>query len=130
MTPPRSPARRRRTAVGGVATTLAVLLAAVLATLAAASCRGGDWRVTQTYGGATSIVLVNQVQSLVALYGVAVDDRNVDRYLAADDITAANLWPRVRSARITVRFVNPYAGAPGEPPTIDWVQHVNLMNRT
>ena len=81
-------------------------------------------------GGATSIVLVNQVQSLVALYGVAVDDRNVDRYLAADDITAANLWPRVRSARITVRFVNPYAGAPGEPPTIDWVQHVNLMNRT
>lgn len=81
-------------------------------------------------GGATSIALVNHVQSLSVLYGAAVDGDHVDRYLPADEITAANLWERVRSARITVRFVNPYAGTPGEPTTIDWMQHVNLMNRT
>jgi len=81
-------------------------------------------------GGATSIALVSQVQSLTVLYGAAVDDRHVDRYLSADEVTAAGLWERVRSARITVRFVNPYAGTPGEPATIDWMQHVNLMNRT
>ena len=81
-------------------------------------------------GGASSIALVNHVQSLTVLYGAAVDDRQVDRYLSADEVTAAGLWDRVRSARITVRFANPYAGTPGEPATIDWMQHVNLMNRT
>nr|WP_297354621.1 PilW family protein [uncultured Caldimonas sp.] len=81
-------------------------------------------------GGATSIALVNQVQSFSVLYGAAVAERHVDRYLSADEVTASGLWDRVRSARITVRFVNPYAGTPGEPATIDWMQHVNLMNRT
>jgi type IV pilus assembly protein PilW len=81
-------------------------------------------------GGASSIALVNQVQSLSVLYGAAADAGHVDRYLSADEVTAAGLWNRVRSARITVRFVNPYAGTPGEPATIDWMQHVNLMNRT
>lgn len=82
-------------------------------------------------GGATNTVLVSNVTSMSVLYGTdssGVD--GVDRYLTADEVTAGALWPQVRSARLTVRFANPYASEPGESATIDWVQTVNLMNRT
>jgi type IV pilus assembly protein PilW len=81
-------------------------------------------------GGATSVVLVDGVQSMSLLYGVAGADNAVNRYMTGDEVNAAGSWTSVRSARVTVSFVNPYAGQPGEAATIDWVQTINLMNRT
>lgn len=75
--------------------------------------------------------LVSKVKSLTVLYGTDVlASGGVDRYLDAEAVTAAGLWPQVRTVRIEVRFLNPYAGTRGQPPTVDWVQTVNLMNKT
>lgn len=83
-------------------------------------------------GGATHVTLVGGVTAMSALYGTSSlsGGAGVDRYLDADEITAAGLWPQVRSVRMVVRFANPYAGQPHEPETLDWVQTINLMNRT
>jgi type IV pilus assembly protein PilW len=51
----------------------------------------------------------------------------VDRYLAAADVKAAGLWPRVRSVQLTLTFANPLA-RPGEPASVAWVQTIDLMN--
>jgi type IV pilus assembly protein PilW len=82
-------------------------------------------------GGTTTVPLVSNVTALSVRYGTDTGGTgNADRYLAASAVTAASLWPQVRTARITVTFANPFAGEAGQPATIDWIQTVNLMNKT
>jgi type IV pilus assembly protein PilW len=84
-----------------------------------------------TDGGATTTPLVSGVTGLAVLYGTDTDGSgDADRYLGAADVAAGGLWPRVRTARITLTFRNPFAGQPGQPATVSWMQTVDLMNRT
>jgi len=81
-------------------------------------------------GGATTTPLVGNVKSFSVMYGVdSAGVGNVDRYITADQVSAALLWPQVKTVQISVSFINPYASEPGEPATVDWMQTINLMNR-
>jgi type IV pilus assembly protein PilW len=84
-----------------------------------------------TDGGATTTALVSSVSALSVVYGTDTDGNgSPDRYLSAAAVTASSSWPQVKVARLTLTFLNPYAGQPGQPATIDWAQTINLMNRT
>lgn len=84
-----------------------------------------------TDGGATSTPLVSGVTALAVLYGTDTDDSgSVDRYLRAGDVAAGLLWPKVRTVRVTLALRNPFAGQPGQPATVSWVQTIDPMNRT
>ncbi len=75
--------------------------------------------------------LVGNVQSMVVTYLVDTDASPTNvayRYRSAAELTSGALWREVKAARITVSFVNPFAGQSGPPATIAWVQNVNLMN--
>lgn len=79
--------------------------------------------------GTTTTTLISTVGALSVLYGTdGSGSGNADRYLTASAVTAASLWPRVKTARLTLTFANPFAGQAGQPATIRWVQTVNLMN--
>lgn len=81
-----------------------------------------------TDGGATTTPLVGNVTGMDVRYGTdSADSGQVDRYLAAAQVKAAGLWPRVRSVQLTLTFANPLA-RPGEPATVAWVQTIDLMN--
>lgn len=81
-----------------------------------------------TDGGATTTPLVGNVTGMDVRYGTdSADSGQVDRYLAAAQVKAAGLWPRVRSVQLTLTFANPLA-RPGEPATVVWVQTIDLMN--
>ena len=81
-----------------------------------------------TDGGATTTPLVANVTGMDVRYGTdSAHGGQVDRYLAAAQVEAAGLWPRVRSVRLTLTFANPLA-RPGEPATVAWVQTIDLMN--
>jgi type IV pilus assembly protein PilW len=81
-----------------------------------------------TDGGVTTTPLVGNVTGMDVRYGTdSADSGHVDRYLSADQVKAAGLWPRVRSVQLTLTFANPLA-RPGEPATVVWVQTIDLMN--
>ena len=81
-----------------------------------------------TDGGVTTTPLVGNVTGMEVRYGTdSADSGQVDRYLAAAEVNAAGLWPRVRSVQLTLTFANPLA-RPGEPATVAWVQTIDLMN--
>ncbi len=81
-----------------------------------------------TDGGATTTPLVANVRGMDVRYGTdSTGSGQVDRYLAAAQVNAAGLWPRVRSVQLTLTFANPLA-RPGEPATVAWVQTIDLMN--
>lgn len=82
-------------------------------------------------GGTTMTALVSNVSALSIVYGTdSSASGNADRFIGASAVTAGSLWSQVRSARITVTFLNPFAGQSGQPATIVWVQSVNLMNKS
>jgi type IV pilus assembly protein PilW len=81
-----------------------------------------------TDGGATTTPLVGNVTGMDVRYGTdSAGSGQVDRYLAAAQVDAAGLWPRVRSVQLTLSFAHPLA-RPGEPATVAWVQTIDLMN--
>lgn len=74
--------------------------------------------------------LVGGISNLVVLYGVDPDGNgSINQYLAAADMTAA-LWPSVLSTRVTLTFLNPLAGQPGQPATIAFTRVISLMSKT
>lgn len=78
----------------------------------------------------TAAALVGNVAGLAVAYGTDTDsDGSADRYLPASTVTANAWWAQVRSARLTLSFVNPFAGEPGQLETIDWTHMVHLKNR-
>lgn len=76
-----------------------------------------DWDGT---GFTDPAPLVSNVVGLSVVYGTA-SGANF-RYFPASDVPK---WTDVSTARITVQFRNPFASG-----SIDWVQTVNLMNKT
>lgn len=79
------------------------------------------------YGGGTAQPLVTNVASMSVLYGVGsstTSSGSVVGYWPASSVTAAN-WPKVKSIRVTLNFVNPN----DTTSTIPWVQTINLLNR-
>ena len=82
--------------------------------------------------GAPPVTLVAGIQNVRILYGVttnaAANNGAVDTYLRADQMTAAN-WTNVVCVKMTLLFVNPLAGPPGQPATIPFERVVDVMNR-
>jgi type IV pilus assembly protein PilW len=82
--------------------------------------------------GAVPVPLVSGVTNLTIYFGVkrnfAVTDYNVDTYLTADQMLAAD-WDNVSSVRIIMTFTNPLYKAPGagQPPTITLDRVVEVM---
>jgi type IV pilus assembly protein PilW len=81
---------------------------------------------------AAPVALVNGVNSLQIYYGVkrdfAFSDYNVDTYLTADQMTAAD-WTNISSVRVQLIFVNPLANWAGQPATISFQRVVEVMAR-
>ena len=90
-------------------------------------------QLTCAVNGGTPVALVGGVAQMTVLYGVDTDgDGFADTYLSAAAITAASLWSGVRTAQITLNFLNPLTppgGAAVNLPTA-WVQTIDLMNKS
>jgi type IV pilus assembly protein PilW len=90
-------------------------------------------RLVCVFNGAAAVPLVQGLQNLQVSYGVktdfSVDNRSVDSYLRANEMTATN-WSNVISVRITLNFTNPLAGQPGQPATIPFTRVIDLMGQT
>lgn len=90
-----------------------------------------DGELTCSLNGAAPVVLVGGITRFSVLYGTESGDAgNVDRYLGADEVTRASLWPLVRTARIALTFANPNARQPGQPASTNWEQTIGLLNRS
>jgi type IV pilus assembly protein PilW len=84
-------------------------------------------------GGVTApVTLVNNVTNLEIWYGVttngAVTTNNIDSYLRANVMTAAN-WLSVTSVKVRLTFNNPLAGQPGQPATLRITRIIAVMLR-
>jgi type IV pilus assembly protein PilW len=78
----------------------------------------------------TATPLISNVSNLKILFGTDTSvEGSIDRYLTASAVATGKNWSNVKTAKITISFVNPYASSAGQPATIDWVQIVNVMNR-
>jgi type IV pilus assembly protein PilW len=91
-------------------------------------------------GGGT-VALVNNVQSFTVLYGVnststTLFDNSgaVDTYLTSSQITgnanSATFWTNIYSIKVTITFINPLAGQPGQPATIAFTRVIAIQSRT
>jgi type IV pilus assembly protein PilW len=85
----------------------------------------------------TTVQLINGVTNLQILYGVQtnpnVSNNSVDTYLNASAVTTGNYWNKVLSVKVTLSFVNPLAGQPGQAAagtTIPFTRVITLMNKT
>ena len=82
--------------------------------------------------GAAASPLVPGLQRMDVRYGVkrdlTVDNDNVDTYLQAKDLTAAD-WSNVSSVKVRLTFVNPMASQAGQPATVRFTRIVAIMGR-
>lgn len=89
-------------------------------------------RLLCSLNGADPVSLVNGIRRMDIRYGVkrdmTVDNNNVDTYLRADEMTAAD-WANASAVRIQLTFTNPLAGQPGQPATIVFTRTVAVMSR-
>ncbi len=95
----------------------------------------GNLQCTLTVGAAAAkvITLVAGVQNLQILYGVqtntASGNASADAYLDATQVGAGNYWGNVISVRVTLTFLNPLAGQPGQANTVTLNRVVDVMNK-
>jgi type IV pilus assembly protein PilW len=115
------------------------------------NCNGGTWAgagnqiytnvfsidgagnlACQLNGGAV-LPLVANVQSLKILYGVKTNFTSnngaVDSYMTSTQMTAAN-WNNVIVVNVTLTFLNPLAGQPGQAATIPFQRTIAVMAQT
>lgn len=111
--------------------------------LGAANTSGHDLVMTNTFsisasnellcstdGGATTVALVGGVAAMSALYSVDTDGNGqAYQVLKASEVIAGDYWGRVKTVRITVAMLNPYAAQAGQPATLSWQQTINVMNK-
>ena len=111
--------------------------------LGAANTSGHDLLMTNTFsisasnellcstdGGATTVALVGGVASMTALYSVDISGSGQTyQFLKASEVTAGDYWSRVKTVRITVAMLNPYAAQAGQAATLSWRQIINVMNK-
>ena len=79
------------------------------------------------------VPIVNGVQNLLIYYGVKRNavpvDYNVDTYLTADQMTAAD-WNNISSVRVILTFNNPlYKGTADQPQLIQFERVIEVMSR-
>jgi type IV pilus assembly protein PilW len=82
-----------------------------------------------------TVALVPGITGMSVLYGVesgnGMATNSVDTYLTADLVTAGNFWPQVRSVQVTLTFVNPMFGQPGQTsPTVTFTRNIAVMYKT
>jgi type IV pilus assembly protein PilW len=84
--------------------------------------------------GGAAIQLVSGISSMQILYGVqskpGSTDNSVDAYVTATNVSD---WTKVLTVKITLNFVNPLAGQPGQAAagsTIAFTRVITLMNKT
>jgi type IV pilus assembly protein PilW len=79
--------------------------------------------------------VVSGVTNLQVYYGVetniAAGNSSVDTYLDANAVTAGNYWGNVISVKLTLTYVNPLSGQPGQTSTtIPFTRVVAVMQKT
>jgi len=75
---------------------------------------------------ATTQSLVGNVSAMALLYGVDVNgDGSAYQYQAA---SAVSDWNLVKSVQVTMTFINPLGGQPGQPATMAFTRTIGLMN--
>ncbi|MDB6089136.1 MAG: putative type 4 fimbrial biosis transrane protein pilW [Gammaproteobacteria bacterium] len=96
----------------------------------------GGYLVCSPTNGGTASQLVNGLIRMDVWYGVkrdfTVDNYNVDTYLRANAMTAAD-WGNVSSVKVMLTFKNPLAGQAGQTSaasqTIQFTRIIAIMNR-
>jgi type IV pilus assembly protein PilW len=94
-------------------------------------------QLTCTVNNGTVAALINNVQSVTVLYGVNTttiipfdNSGAVDAYLTSSQMTNPTYWTNVRTVKVTITFINPLAGQPGQPATIAFTRIIGLKART
>jgi type IV pilus assembly protein PilW len=82
-----------------------------------------------------AVALVPGITNMTVLYGVQTGQgaatNSADTYLDAGQVTAGNYWNAVKSVQVTLTFVNPMFGQPGQTsPTINFTRTIDVMNKT
>jgi type IV pilus assembly protein PilW len=83
--------------------------------------------------GAEPVTLATGIQGMAILYGVktdvAVTDNRVDSYLPAKDMLTID-WGNIVTIRITLDFINPLYGQPGQTQkTIPFTRVIGVMRK-
>jgi type IV pilus assembly protein PilW len=78
------------------------------------------------------VALVPGITNMTVLYGVQTGNgaatNSADTYLNAAQVTN---WTAVKSVQITLTFINPMFGQPGQTsPTVQFMRTIDVMNRT
>jgi len=90
-----------------------------------------NYQLTCALNNTPAVPLVDNVYNMKILYGVDVGGNgNPDTYLDAKTISGASLWGSVRTARVTITFVDTVnsTGSKIVALPLPWVQTVKLMN--
>jgi type IV pilus assembly protein PilW len=83
-----------------------------------------------------TVALVPGITNMTVLYGVqsgnGAASNSADTYLTAAAVTApTNYWSQVKSVQVTLTFVNPMFGQPGQTlPTVTFTRTIAVMNKT
>jgi type IV pilus assembly protein PilW len=101
----------------------------------------GNLVCTLIVNGAASppVALIGGLSNLQIYYGVitnsAAATNSIDTYMDAASVTAAGYWANVKSVMVTLWFVNPLYGQPGQtnanqPQTIPFTRIIAVMDKT
>ncbi len=81
------------------------------------------------------VLLVPGITDMQILYGVQTGVgsayNSVDTYLDAATVTADNYWPQVKSVQVTLKFLNPLWGQPGQTQQfVNFTRTIAVMAKT
>jgi type IV pilus assembly protein PilW len=80
-------------------------------------------------GGTTNSTLATGIKRFTALYGTdTAGTGSVNRYLTASEVETGAFWSKVKTVRLNIEFINPFAKSPGQPATVEWIQMISLMS--
>jgi type IV pilus assembly protein PilW len=82
-----------------------------------------------------TVSLVPGITNMQVLYGVesgnGVSTNSIDAYINASLVTSGNLWSQVRSVQVTLTFINPMWGQPGQTSQyINFTRNIAVMYKT
>lgn len=81
-------------------------------------------------GWSPAVALISGVTDMQVTYGVNTSgtSNDVDTYIPASSMTAAN-WMSVSSVRVSLTFLNPLYGSPGQGQTVTFSRVIGVMSR-
>jgi type IV pilus assembly protein PilW len=82
-----------------------------------------------------AVALVPGITNMTVLYGVQTGNgaasNSADTYLDAAGVNAGNYWNVVKSVQVTLTFINPMFGQPGQTSqTVQFTRIIDVMNHT